>query len=41
MPASDSDENNHLLGRLFNAITAQSEKLWKEIETLEKNTQGT
>ena len=27
VPASDSDENNHLLGRLFNAITAQDDSL--------------
>ncbi|MEC9060676.1 MAG: secretin and TonB N-terminal domain-containing protein, partial [Pseudomonadota bacterium] len=27
VPASDGDENNHLLGRLFNAITAQDDSL--------------
>ena len=27
--------------KTYSSLTAQSEKLWKEIETLEKNTQGT
>ena len=26
--------------KIFFLLTAQSEKLWKEIETIEKNTQG-
>ncbi|MCS5578602.1 MAG: DUF6435 family protein, partial [Alteromonas macleodii] len=26
--------------KTYSLLTAQSEKLWKEIETIEKNTQG-